>query len=495
MNNEDLNEKNINTGVIEEKNKNLNSNENSNLDQNENTNENNPDLENNLMSSMKSEMSRQKENLAKCQSKIKQLKTENNKLKLLQLELSKKLSVQEDIINSNKIQINRLQSKSNILEIDNESKNKTIQELNFQIIELTQKIESNDNLDKISQKIKDNQQDNIENIYLLELSELNNKINEIQIKNSKLNFENQYLLNKIEVQKNEKKSEIEIMELLHKKKIENLEKNILNLNNTINELINENKKQPKEVDFSEIQNEIYQNFSELNEKIKKYNNDNFILKKENKKLKNENEELKIIVDGKENIINKLQSNISQIENDYKTKISELNTTNNKDNMNENINNNLNNNENIDNLLNEQKRLREENEILKNNYEQMTHGINEANELFIKKQNEYENMINFQNEKLKEYKFKISLLKIKINELYTEIQTLRDRDKQIRGSHNLFQPLNDNYLSTIEKDPQSIDLNFTPEQIKLINFNSPMVNPKNNLNYQINNIQSNDNNIK
>ena len=495
MNNEDLNEKNINTGVIEEKNKNLNSNENSNLDQNENTNENNHDLENNLMSSMKSEMSRQKENLAKCQSKIKQIKAENNKLKLLQLELSKKLSVQEDIINSNKIQINRLQSKSNILEIDNESKNKTIQELNFQIIELTQKIESNDNLDKISQKIKDNQQDNIENIYLLELNELNNKINEIQIKNSKLNFENQYLLNKIEVQKNEKKSEIEIMELLHKKKIENLEKNISNLNNTINELINENKKQPKEVDFSEIQNEIYQNFSELNEKIKKYNNDNFILKKENKKLKNENEELKIIVDGKENIINKLQSNISQIENDYKTKISELNTTNNKDNMNENINNNLNNNENIDNLLNEQKRLREENEILKNNYEQMTHGINEANELFIKKQNEYENMINFQNEKLKEYKFKISLLKIKINELYTEIQTLRDRDKQIRGSHNLFQPLNDNYLSTIEKDPQSIDLNFTPEQIKLINFNSPMVNPKNNLNYQINNIQSNDNNIK
>ena len=367
--------------------------------------------------------------------------------------------------------------------------------MNFQIIELTQKIESNDNLDKISQKIKDNQQDNIENIYLLELSELNNKINEIQIKNSKLNFENQYLLNKIEVQKNEKKSEIEIMELLHKKKIENLEKNILNLNNTINELINENKKQPKEVDFSEIQNEIYQNFSELNEKMKKYNNDNFVLKKENKKLKNENEELKIIIDGKENIINKLQSNISKIENDYKTKISELNTTNNKDNLNENINNNLNNNENIDNLLNEQKRLREENEILKNNYEQMTHGINEANELFIKKQNEYENMINFQNEKLKEYKFKISLLKIKINELYSEIQSLRDRDKQIRGSHNLFQPLNDNYLSTIEKDPQSIDLNFTPEQIKLINFNSPMVNPKNNPNYQINNIQSNDNNIK
>jgi DNA repair exonuclease SbcCD ATPase subunit len=301
-------------------------------------------------------------------------------------------------------------------------------------------------------------------------------------------------MNKLEVHKNDKKNEIEIMELIHKKKIENLEKNILYLSNTINELTNENKRQPKEVDYYEIQSEIYQNFSELDQKIKKYDNENFLLKKENQKLKNENEELKIIINGKENIINKLQSDISKIENDFKIKISELNSVNNKDNIiNENIKSDINNNENLDNLLKEKKMLIEENEILKENYEQMTRGINEANELFINKQNEYENMINLLNEKLKEYKFKISLLKIKINELYSEIQTLKG--SQIRSSTSYFQPLNDNYLSSIEKERQTVDLNFTPEQIKLINFNTPVMNQMMNPNYGMNNLQSTDKNIK
>ena len=443
---------------------------------------------------MKGEMSRHKEKIDKFKSKIKELNKENKNLKLFQLDLSKKLLVKEDIIDSNKVEINRLQSKSNILETENESKNKIIQELNYKIIELTQKIKSNENLEKINKKIKDSEPNNIENNYLLELGELNNKINEIEIKNSKLNFENQYLMNKLEIQKNDKKSEIEIMELLNKKKIENLEKTILYLNNMINELTNENKRQPKEVDYYEIQSEICQNFSELDQKIKKYDNENFLLKKENQKLKNENEELKIIINGKENIINKLQSDISKIENDFKIKISELNSLNNKDNIiNENIKSDIKNNENLDNLLKEKKMLVEENEILKENYEQMTRGINEANELFINKQNEYENMINILNEKLKEYKFKISLLKIKINELYSEIQTLRG--SQMRSSTSYFQPLNDNYLSSIEKERQSVDLNFTPEQIKLINFNTPVMNQMMNPNYGMNNLQSTDKSIK
>ena len=151
---------------------------------------------------------------------------------------------------------------------------------------------------------------------------------------------------------------------------------------------------------------------------------------------------------------------------------------------------MNYNENIDDLINEQKRLAEENDILKNNYEQMTRGINEANELFVTKQKEYENMINYQNEKLKEYKFKISLLKIKINELYSEIKFLKD--KKNRGQNNFYQPVNDNNLSTIEKEQHSIlDFNFTPEQVKLMNnYNTPI-----NLNYKLNNVKSNNKIIK
>ena len=473
-------------------------------------NDNSPDSEKNLINSMKIEMARLKDNLAESQSKINELFQENNKLKILQIENAKKLSVKEDIINSNKIEINRIQTKNNSLESDNNSKKNLIQELNYRIIELTQKIESLESINKINQKIKTNDSKDNEKDYLLEINELHNKINEIEIKNSKLNFDNKNLENKIKMQNNEKKNEIDILELLHKKKIENLEKNILNLNNTINEMINENKKQPKEFNYSQLQNDIYKNISELEEKIRKYDNDNFNLKKENQKLKNENEELKIIINGKENIINKLQLNINKIENDFKMKLSELNLTikaqnnnnkmneiNNNDinndannNFNNNINNNNINNENMENLLNEQKRLIEENEVLKNNYEQMTLGINEANELFLNKQKEYENIINYQNEKLKEYKYKISLLKIKINELHSEVDALQ-KNNQIRNVNNFYPNNNDNLLSTIERDQNSIDLNFTPEQIKLINtYNSPINNPRNHVNYKINNLNVN-----
>ena len=177
-----------------------------------------------------------------------------------------------------------------------------------------------------------------------------------------------------------------------------------------------------------------------------------------------------------------------------TKINEINNNEINNNINNNYNNNVNNNnnnENMENLLNEQKRLIEENEVLKNNYEQMTLGINEANELFLNKQKEYENIINYQNEKIKEYKYKISLLKIKINELHSELNALQNNN-QIRGVNNFYpNNNNDNLLSTIERDQNSIDLNFTPEQIKLINtYNSPVNNPRNNVNYKINNLNVN-----
>ena len=151
-------------------------------------------------------------------------------------------------------------------------------------------------------------------------------------------------------------------------------------------------------------------------------------------------------------------------------------------------NNYENNENIEQLLSEQKRLMEENEILKNNYEQMTQGINEANELFVAKQKEYENTINAQRGKLKEYKFKISILKIKVNELHSEIAFLQERQIQYVNSFN---PRQENLLSTIEKDKNSIEFNFTPEQMKLVGADkTPNMQPK----IEFSNNIINDNNL-
>ena len=416
-----------------------------------------------LINPMSSEIEQLKEALIKANEKINILIEENNKLKITQGDNMKELLIKEGIIDSNKQEISRLLSKITSYENEEEIKNKTIKELNYKIIELNQKIESKETIDKITQKIKNENPEDLEHNYLIEINELNNKINEIEIKNSQLKFDNENLKNKIDIIIKEKKTELEIMESLYNKKNGILEKEIERLNDMINELLNEKEKEHIDIyDYKNIQNDIYKFFKELEEKMKKLNDVNFLIKKENQKLKNENEELSIIINGKETIIEKLQSNINKIENDFKQRLSGGNI--------------INNNENIEQLLNEQKRLTEENDILRNNYEQMTQGINEANELFVSKQKEYENIINAQMEKLKEYKFKISVLKIKVNELHSEIEFLQE--KQIKT------PIN--YLSTIEKDKNSLDSNYTPEQMKITGAD-------NTLNIKTDSINNNENN--
>ena len=417
----------------------------------------------NAINLMSSEIEQLKEALIKANEKINIFIEENNKLKIIQGENMKELSIKEGIIDSNKKEISRLLSKITSYENEEEINKKTIKDLNYKIIEINQQIESKETINKITQKIKNEKPEDLEHNYLIEINELNNKINEIEINNSKLKFDNENLLNKIDIITKEKKTELEIMESLYIKKNEILEKEIERLNEMINDLLNEKQKEHIDIyDYKNIQNDIYKCFIELEEKMKKLNNVNFLIKKENQKLKNENEELSIIINGKETIIEKLQSNINKIENDFKQRLSEGNI--------------INNNESIEQLLNEQKRLTEENDILRNNYEQMTQGINEANELFVSKQKEYENIINAQMEKLKEYKFKISVLKIKVNELHSEIEFLQE--KQIKT------PIN--YLSTIEKDKNSLDSNYTPEQMKITGAD-------NTLNIKTDSINNNENN--
>ena len=455
-------------------------------------NENYIETGNNLVNPMVSEIEQLKEALVQANDKINVLVEENNKLKSSQVDTIKQLSIKDSIIDSNKQEISRLLTKKSAFETEDENKKKTIEELNYKIIELNQKIESNETMNKISKKIKNEKPDNIEQGYLIQINELYNKINEIEIKNSKLEFENKILNNKIDIINKDKKNELEIMEALYRKKYDILEKNLERLNDIINELLNEKQREPIDIlNFSGLQNDIYKHFAEFEEKIRKLNEDNSLIKKENQKLKNENEELSIIINGKETIIEKLQSNINKIENDFKQRLSEINSPNiiNRMNSNEYVNN-TENNDNIELLLNDNKRLLEENEILRNNYEQMTQGINEANDLFVTKQKEYENTINAQTQKLKEYKFKISVLKIKVNELHSEIGFLQE--KQIKSPNNIF--LQGNLLSTIEKEKNPINLNFTPEQMKLIfGEKTPNLNPKRESNTKNSNINTKENN--
>ena len=483
MFNENITGQNINNYDDEEDQKEIRQNISNENNENEDYNE----IENNIINPMSLEIEQLKESLIKSNKKLNELIEENNGLKLSHVEDVKQLSIKDSIIDSNKQEMSRLLSKINLLENEEENNKKIIKDLNYKIIELNQKIESNETINKITQKIKNENPEDLDQNYLIQINELNNKINEIEIKNSKYEFDNKNLINKIDLIKKDNKTELEIMEALYRKKYNILEKSIERLNDIINELLNEKQRDNTDIfNYDAIQNDIYKHFSELEEKIKKLDESNSLIKKENQKLKNENEELSIIINGKETIIEKLQSNINKIENDFKQKISEKIPVNN-----ELINNNnIENNENLEQVLSEQKRLTEENEILRNNYEQMTQGINEANELFVSKQKEYENIINAQVEKLKEYKFKISVLKIKVNELHSEIEFLQE--KQIRNVNNIFRQ--ENLLANIEKERNSLDFNFTPEHMKIVdNEKTPSINPNNELNNRINSINPNENN--
>lgn len=92
--------------------------------------------------------------MAKTNEKLKTLIQENDKLKFTQVQHIKYLSSKDSILDSNKQEISRILNKKNMLETEDESNKKTINDLNYRIIELNQKIESNNTMNKIIQKIK-----------------------------------------------------------------------------------------------------------------------------------------------------------------------------------------------------------------------------------------------------------------------------------------------------------------------------------------------------
>ena len=130
-------------------------------------------------------------------------------------------------------------------------------------------------------------------------------------------------------------------------------------------------------------------------------------------IKNELDELKLIAESKEKIIQKLQNDFEMMEKEYNNNSLPNNFQ--KININEVNHNDY--NEYINELINKQNMLERENNNLRNGLKQMTQNINEANEIYFKRKANYDNNIKIRNDKLKEYKTKISILKMKINELY------------------------------------------------------------------------------
>ena len=366
------------------------------------------------------------------------LNNENNKMKLLLIQEQKKIIEKDNLIYSLNANKKNLEEKINKYKINEENLQNKIKELNYKIIELNQNMISKENMNQFNDKIKNiiesnNNKENInsnENNFAInekigvEMTKLNNSIDELEIKNNKLVFENKTLNNKITTIISDKNGEISIYKSIYQTQINNLNKIISYLNTRISESFSEKNliKTNKKVD-NLISGEIIEKFNTLENKLNLYDKENSDLRKENQNLKNELDELKLVTNSKEKIIEKLQTDFEMMENEY----------------NNNLPNNLNQigntkndeiksseyNQYISELLNKQNILEKENYNLRNGLKQMTKNINDANDIYFKRKSQYDNNIKIRDNKLKEYKNKISILKIKINELHQEIKILKN----------------------------------------------------------------------
>ena len=399
------------------------------------------------------------------------LNNENNKMKLLLIQEQKKIIEKDNLIHSLNSNKKSYEDKINKYKMNEENLKNKIKELNYKIIELNQNMISKENMNQFNNKIKNiiESENNNEEINTnennliinekigIEITKLNNSIDELEIKNNKLVFENKTLNNKISTMISDKTDEINIYKSIYQTQINNLNKIISYLDSRISEAFsdkNANKAYNKVNNL--ISGEIIEKFNILESKLNSYDKENSELRKENQDIKIELDELKLVTKSKEKIIEKLQADFGMMENEYRNNI-----PNNLNQMGNIKNDEINSEEYaqyINELTNKQKALEKENYNLKNGLKQMTKNINEANDIYFKRKTQYDNNIKIRDNKLREYKNKISILKMKINELHQEIRVLKNN-----------QAGNYNQTSFLSQNNNDINNNqFQNENMKLIN---------------------------
>jgi hypothetical protein len=142
----------------------------------------------------------------------------------------------------------------------------------------------------------------IEN-FEIEINNLKNKLNEEEIKNSKLAFDNNILSNKIESINKEKEEQIKVIESLYQKQIDNCNKSISQLNDKLLQSLKEN-------NISSDEESINKRI-EKEKKKKLLEVENIKFKKEIEGIAHEKEELKKISLDKDKIIEKLEVEIEK----------------------------------------------------------------------------------------------------------------------------------------------------------------------------------------
>ena len=341
---------------------------------------------NSNLNSLQSQITNFKQIIEEKDKEIEKLKNENKNFISIQKQAEAMNS--ENKVDKITKKLDLIKVRNDILTKNLKDKEQEIVNLNNIILEYKQKIISNEQssnfMNEIKKSIRDeNTVKQIEK-YEIELNKVKNSLDESEIKNMKLVFENNILVGKIQNIEIEKNEEIKILELLHQKQIDNYNKSIEQLNEKITELVKERESNHNNIiskDEYINKNDIINELNEKQDKIRELDEDNFKLKKDIQQMINKNEELAIIIKNKDLIIERLETEIERF--DFNN-IKESNKNINENELNKKSNKNR------EEYLIKIESLEKENEELKIGLQNMTEGINKANELYNEKLNNFNN---------------------------------------------------------------------------------------------------------
>lgn len=352
------------------------------------------------------------------------------------------VKIQEELLIKNAT-INNLTNQNSILKLTNASLSSENEDIKHQYllsnhkeIELNQRIISIEHYNTFQKKLEvignDHQCDysDKEKEYLIEVTKLLNKINELEIENAQLSFDNKRLQVRLEELASNSHSEIQMNRMFFEKTIDSYQKAISDLNSQIIENSeNETKKikhfaQEINSKQSSTNKTLLIQLNQIKFKARAIDTDNYILTKRVKQYEDEIGEYKIYMTNKDKIIEKLQKDLDELVIDYKKRIdiAESNSQMKTKEIEEKT-------QKYEGLMQDLIHLTKENNELQIGLEGMSNSIKETNAIVKNKIVAYEDDLNNEIQKNKSYKEKICHLKKKINELYSIIES--NKNEQIK----------------------------------------------------------------
>ena len=225
-------------------------------------------------------------------------------------------------------------------------------------------------------------------------------------------------MNKINYIQLEHENERNMLKKIHSAEIEKKNKIILNLQEEVSQLNNLNKENNSN-NYIQIINE----YSNLEKKTRKISNENFNLKSLTQDLQSKLNIYKETIKRKDNYIKELQNNLRNSEEELKLISVENETINEESKL---I---------IEKINNEKNDLLKQNNDFRNAYEQFNIIINNANNIYIKKIKNFEDLISKKDLKLKEYEKEYNELNEKNNLLSYENEKLKRENNRYEKSKN------------------------------------------------------------